>query len=68
MIARLRIWLYNWVFAYWMIFGMKVLGYKFVLPYVPKDDIIAITFSTRQDYVDKICNAIDGFYPKWEKS
>jgi len=47
----------NKLHGWWIIFGMRVLGYKYALPYVPnKDDdfILAITFSYREDYITKI--------------
>lgn len=64
----MREWLMNTIHTYWALFGIKVLGYKYALPYIPNkeaDLIIAITFSHRLDYVNKICQAIDGEWPEW---
>jgi hypothetical protein len=63
-------WFMSQLHAYWVIFGIKVLGYKYALPYVPNkhnDLVMAITFSYREDYINKICQAIDGKWPEWTK-
>lgn len=64
-------WLHDRLFVWWVLFGMKILGFRYVLPYVPNkhaDEIAAITFSSREDYINKICQAVDGEWPEWNRS
>lgn len=50
-------WLHCKMFAYWMVFGMKILGYKHVDVYVPNEDsniVVGITFSTHEYYINMV--------------
>ena len=49
-------WLQDKLFLYWMLFGTKVLRYKYIDIYAPnKDDlIVGITFSTHEYYIDAV--------------
>lgn len=60
----------EWLHVRWAMLGMKLFGYEYMLLWVPNkvsDEVMAITFSYREDYLNKIVQEIDGEYPNWKR-
>ncbi len=38
----------------WLWFGVKILGWKYIDIYSPDEDVIAMTFSMDEEYLDKV--------------
>lgn len=45
-----------WILGVWMWIGCQILGFQWVDIYAPKDEVVGVTFSFSEEYINKISN------------